>query len=392
MAFGFLIQIAASATLAVIWLWHAGAAVLGMRRIPDITADEWDRQPDDRLPSVSIVVPARDEQSMIRAAVESLLALEYPNFEVIAVDDRSSDNTGIILDELAALAHGRLKTIHVRELPPGWLGKTHAMHLAASRSKSEWILFTDADVIHRPDTLRRAVAFAERVCADHAVVLPTVVMESWGERMMIALFQALFIFAHRPWKASDPNAKDHVGMGAFNLIRRSVYDEIGGYERLRLAVIDDLRLGAAVKQARRSQAIAFGKDLVRVRWAQGLMGVVRNTQKNFFAEFGFNLWLTSAAVLGVLALQLGPWVGSVIAHGWSRVGYVIALLCVFWTYKGAARTSISAWYFLLHPLAVVLLVYAILRSTLVTLANGGVVWRGTKYELNELRRAVRDSK
>lgn len=383
------IHLGVGAAVGGIWLWHAVAAAFGMRRIADITAPEWN-PPNDaeaRWPRVSIIVPARDEEAMIAAAVRSLLGLEYPNFEVIAIDDRSADGTGAMLDEIASGAGGRLKVIHVRELPKGWLGKTHAMHVGAEQAKGEWLLFTDADVVHSRGTLRRAVNFAERERVDHLVVLPTVVTESWGERMIIALFQSLFIFAHKPWKVSDPKAKDYLGTGAFNLVREASYRAVGGYERLRLAVIDDMQLGRTVKRAGFRQQAVSGPKMVRVRWAHGLLGVVRNTEKNFFAEFGFKVWLTLAAVLGVVGLQLGPWLGLLLEHGWAKAGYAVALLCVLWVYNSERkRTGISSAYILLHWLASVLLVYAILRSMVVTLRRSGVVWRGTKYSLAELRR------
>ncbi len=386
--------------IAAVWLWHTGAAALGMRKVPDITRPEWDPKDEapggaQEWPRVSIIVPARDEEAMIGAAIESMLNLDYPgvdckNYEVIAVDDRSEDRTGAILDEIAARAGGRLKVVHVRELPAGWLGKTHAMHVASQAATGEWLVFTDADVLHRRDSLRREVNYAERERADHLVVLPTMVMESWGERAMTALFQALFIFAHRMWKVSDPKSKDHLGLGAFNMVRRTVYDKIGGHERLRLSVVDDMRLGANVKDAGFAQRCVFARDFVRVRWAHGLFGVVNNTAKNFFAEFGYRTWLTLLAVVAISLLQLGPWAGTVFEHGWARLGYAIALLCIVSVYHGMKSwLGVSVGYVLLHPLATVLLIYAMLQSMTLTLWRGGVVWRGTKYPLKELR-AARD--
>src|SRR5262249_6223146 len=151
--------------------------------------------------------------------------------EVIAVNDRSTDRTGEHMDNVASLpeAHGRLKVVHVSELPPGWLGKPHAMWTAANAADGEWLLFTDADVLYRPDVLRRTLAYAEAERADHVVLFPRMIMHSPGERMMIAFFQTLFVFGHRPWKVADPKTKDHMGVGAFNLVRRSVYESVGTY-------------------------------------------------------------------------------------------------------------------------------------------------------------------
>jgi hypothetical protein len=263
--------------------------------------------------------------------------------------------------------------------------------LATQHATGEWLLFTDADVVHRSDALRRAVAYAERERADHFVLLPTMVMATWGERMMISFFQALFIFAHRPWKVADPKAKDYMGVGAFNMIRRDVYDALGGYERLRLAVVDDMKLAELVKQHGFAQRNVFGKDLTRIRWAHGAMGVVANLSKNFFAQLRYNTAIALIAALAILIIHIGPWIGTFTAHGWDRVGYSAALACLLFIYSGLSqRSGVHAIYVLLHPLATLLMVYTLLQSTFLTLWRHGVTWRGTKYSLSELRAADRD--
>jgi len=340
-----------------------------------------------RLPRVSIIIPARNEAAMIESAVRSLLAIEYPDYEVIVVDDRSEDATGEILDRLKAEYDARLVVLHVSELPAGWLGKTHAMWSAARRATGEWILFTDADVLHEPEALRRVVHYAEQERADHMVLLPTMLMESVGERMMIPFFQAMFIFAYRPWKVRDPKARDSIGVGAFNLVRRAAYEKIGTYESMRLSVVDDMRLGEKVKQARLASRVAFGDGMVNVRWAVGARGVVQNLTKNFFAQVRYNLAFAIAAACGLLWLHLGPWLGTAFAQGWSRVGYAIALGCLVAAYaEMGRRLRIGMANVLLHPAASVVMVFALVRSTVTTLARGGVEWRGTIYPLEELKR------
>ncbi len=378
--------------LGATWLYHTEAARRGMRQIADLNQPEYAVAPETKLPRVSIIVPARNEAEMIEAAVRSLLAIDYPDYELIVVDDRSEDATGEILDRLMA-EHGptncgeRLTVVHVRELPEGWLGKTHAMWSAAQAATGEWIVFTDADVLHAPAALRRVVHYAEQEQADHMALLPTMLMESVGERMMISFFQAMFIFAHRPWKVRDPKARDVMGVGAFNMVRRTAYEKIGTYRSMRLSVVDDMRLGEKVKQAGMASRVAFGDGMVRVRWAVGARGVVRNLTKNFFAHLHYNLAFAVMAVFGLLWLHLGPWVGTIFATGWARVGYSVALFSLLMVYVGMGmRTKISVGYVLLHPVASVLMVFTLVRSTVLTLAHGGVEWRGTFYGLKELKR------
>ena len=320
----------AGSILGLVWLSRIVDAALGMPRIADITRPEWDRKPAtaEGEPRVSIIVPACNEEKHIRETLTRLLGLEYANYEVIAVNDRSTDRTGQIMDEIAAGAEcgadipvrvpaasalqteadrnvhpTRLKVIHIPELPPGWLGKTHAMWTAGKQASGDWLLFTDADVLFKPDSLRRAMAYAESEKADHVVLFPRMIMKSPGDRMMIAFFQALFVFGHRPWKVADPDARDHMGVGAFNLVRRPVYEAVGTYQALRMEVLDDMKLGKVVKNAGFSQRNVFGADLISLRWAEGAFGVVNNLTKNFFAVMSFQWWRTVASIFGLAFLE-----------------------------------------------------------------------------------------
>jgi len=386
-----------SILLGGVWLSRLFAVALNMNKIVEITLPEYDAPPVDasgRVPRVTIVVPARNEADHIEAALVSLLQLDYLDYEVIAVDDRSEDATGAILDRLetewrqrAEASHHQLTVLHVTELPPGWLGKTHAMWQAGKRATGDWILFTDADVVFRADALRRALVYAERERADHLVLFPTMVMKSVGERMMIAFFQSQFVFAHRPWKVADPKSRDSTGVGAFNLVRRGVYERIGTYEHLRLAVLDDMMLGESVKRAGYQQRVVFGRDLIKLRWIFGAAGMVRNLTKNFFAIFRYNSVFAVLAVSGMLAVNLGPFAGVWMARGWARSGFLVSLITLALIYAGMSRRSdISPLYVLLHPIATLLFGYAIARSVVLTLRRGGVVWRGSWYSLTELRK------
>lgn len=379
--------------LGAAWFSRVVGAGVGMPSIPDIAKPEWDRSPEtpQGTPRISIIVPAKNEDPTIAGVLGSLLAMDYPNYEIIAIDDRSTDRTKTRMDEIATspAAAGRLKIVHITELPPRWLGKTHAMWTAGQQATGDWLLFTDADVFFRSDTLRRAVAYAESEHADHLVVFPTLVMKTPGERMMIAFFQTLFAFGHRPWKVADPKSKDYMGVGAFNMIRRAAYEKIGTYQALRMEVLDDMKLGKVVKNAGFAQRNVFGDGLISIHWASGALGVINNFTKNFFAVMSFQSWRTIGSTIALLYLNLMPYVGLGLAQGWSSAGYALALFSIFLIYAGMSlRTKISPLYFLLHPVSTVLFNYALLRSMFVTLRDGGVTWRGTKYPLEELKKGL----
>jgi glycosyltransferase involved in cell wall biosynthesis len=407
----------AGGLLALAWFSRIVDAALGMPKVANIARPEWDRRPATPTgePRVTIIVPARNEEEHIRATLEKLLALDYSNYEMIAVDDRSTDRTGQIMDEVAApdtllgtdtlvrksaiaglaeeadssVRSPRLRAIHISELPSGWLGKTHAMWTAGLQATGEWLLFTDADVFFKPDSLRRAIAYGEAERADHVVLFPRMIMKRPGEKMMIAFFQALFVFGHRPWKVSDPGARDHMGVGAFNLVRRSVYDAVGTYRALRMEVLDDMKLGKVIKNAGFAQRNVFGEDLISLHWAKGAFGVVNNLTKNFFAVLSFQWWRTVITVIGLGFLNLGPFLGLWLAHGWVRIPYAVALVSLFLIYYGMAGMSdVPAYYFFLHPVSTSLFMYTLLRSMVHTLSNDGIVWRGTKYSLEELRKGM----
>jgi glycosyltransferase involved in cell wall biosynthesis len=408
----------AGTILALAWVSRIVEAALGMPSVADVSRPEWDRNPVAAAgnPLVSIIVPARNEEESIEQALRTLLALDYDNYEVIAVNDRSTDRTGEIMERVAGnlqsgklqnqnphpvspknretrmghpLLTSRLRVVHHRELPEGWLGKTHAMWTATNQAAGEWLLFTDADVLFKPDSLRRALAYAEAEKADHVVLFPRMIMKRPGEYMMIAFFQTMFMFGHRPWKVADPKARDHMGVGAFNLVRRSAYEAVGTYERLRMEVVDDMKLGKVIKNGGFAQRNVFGADLISIRWANGAMGVVDNLTKNFFAILSFQWWRTLLSALGLAFLNLGPFLGVLLAHGWARVPYGLALGSMFLIYLGMSwRSGVPPYYFLLHPVSTVLFIYTLLRSTALTLWNDGIVWRGTKYRLEELRKGM----
>ncbi|HEU4415903.1 MAG TPA: glycosyltransferase family 2 protein [Candidatus Angelobacter sp.] len=376
-------------SLALIWLVPIVQLALHFTEIADLTRPEWEPAGDDALPALTIVVPACNEEGEIEEAVRSLLALDYPRFEVIAVNDRSTDQTGKIMERLASdpAANGRLRVLHIGELPPGWLGKLHAMWRGAQLGNGEWFLFTDADCVFHPNTLRRALSYAGKRNVDHLVLFPTGHMKTLGEKMMISFPQVMASFAMRPWKIRDPKARDHVGVGAFNLIRRSAYEEIGTYESLRLEVVDDLKLGELIKKTGLRQDIVYGRGMVTLRWAVGASGVVRNLEKNLFAFLKFRISLVLAVCCLVCFLCIGPFLGLVIAPGWTRAGFAVAVSMIALGYALTARYAAgAAWLFLTCPFAAVLFVVAVLRSAFAAIRDGGITWRGTRYSLEELKK------
>ena len=366
------------------WVSKVIEAAIGMPKVANLLDGGWDRQPEG-LPTVTVIVPARNEERDVEACLGSLLAQDYGPVRIVAVDDRSTDRTGALMDGFAAAHPGRLRVQHIAALPENWLGKTHAMAMAAAQANTDWLLFTDADVMFQPDSVRRSLAYAVASGADHLVTVPTPVIDRWDEGTVLGFFQIFGLWGGRPWKVANPKARhDAIGVGAFNLVRRSAYEQIGGYTALRMEIVEDIGLGRRIKRAGLAQRIAFGQGLVTVHWAAGALGLVDVMTKNIFSAFRFYVSLALAVCVWLVVFCAAPVLGLLLRE--TRLPAVLTLLSVGWAYRLYGRVSgISAWQAVLSPVAALVFVYTLLRSMVVTLRQGGVVWRGTFYPLERLR-------
>jgi glycosyltransferase involved in cell wall biosynthesis len=375
--------------LTLVWVLRTYDAIHLLPTLPDLTDPDWDVLPEG-LPTLTVVVPARDEAEKIGATLDALMVADYAAIHVLVVDDRSTDGTGAIVDayvaEYAVRRPGALSAIHIEELPEGWLGKTFALMVATENSSSDYLLFTDADVLFSPSVLRKALVCARDTQADHLVVLPTVEVRSRGEGIVLGFLQVMSLWAVRPWMVEEPKARrDVAGIGAFNLVRRDALNEIGGWIPQRLAVLEDITLGRRIRAAGMRQRMAFAPGMVLVHWAKGGHGLLTNMTKNLFSAFGFQpvfvvLMCVWIGVFFLLPLAALVWWGTVMQ------GLVI-LCCIGALYRvmGAA-SKIDARYAWLYPLGATAMMFAMLRSMVVVLAQRGVMWRGTLYPLRELRR------
>lgn len=353
-------------------------------------AEVGDGAPNGKWPSLAVIFAARNEERSVGRATRSLLAQEYPGLEVIAVDDRSTEATGAILDALAA-HDPRLRVIHVRELPPGWLGKNHALQTAADATDADWLLLTDADVVFAPGILERAVAWAVEQQTDHLTVAPDVPTETVGERLFLAIFRLMFALYSPIWAVENRARGAHLGIGAFNLVRAGAFRAIGGLRRLALSVDEDMRLGQALKAAGFTTRVMFGGDAVSVRWQIGLRGMIHGLEKNFFAALNFSL---PKAFLGGLVLMwvgAGPHVGLFAGPWWSRAGCLagVAAICALLNMTRSWQGGLAWYYGLSLPLSALLCTFALARSVWLTLRRRGVQWREHLYPLGELRAHVR---
>lgn len=371
--------------------WVA-VVVVGLRTLRAVPSlDEWPLPAEARWPSLSVVSPACDEADTLREAGRARLTTDYPDVEFIVVEDRSRDGTGAIADELAA-ADPRVRALHVRELPEGWLGKVHAMETGLRVARGEWVLFSDADVHYAPDALRRALALAQARGLDHLAVLPRLLPGPLLLDTAISAFGRHFTLGTRPWAVEDPKSRASVGVGAFNLVRRSALERLGGLHRLRLSVADDLALGALLKASGARQGLAISRRAVYLQWYDSLGAMARGLSKGLFAYAGrcqpVRLLLMA---LGVTFLDLAPWLALLLPLGltWLTVlGAVMSAASLVSAALGdrwAGRPMRAA---LLQPVGSLLMGWIIARAAVVGWRRGGVVWRGTLYPSALLREAL----
>jgi len=375
----------------VYWSWMAYGLFRVRRAAPRLS--ELTTPEPQHWPKLSVIVPACDEADKFDPAVRTLLEEDYPELEIVLVDDRSTDGTGAGMDRVAA-SDARVKVLHVTELPEGWLGKVNALRRGLKESEGEFVLFTDADVHFTRGTLRRAVALCCASKLDHLTALPNI----WPTNVVLdaALSVTIrqLIVLSRPWEFSDPASSGYMGVGAFNLVRRSAFDATPGFEWLRLEVADDMGLALMMKRSGARCAIVSGFDQVGLYWYRTIGEAAHGSEKGWATALHFSLWRTAVAALAGIALELSPVLTllPLFSDGLRFVGCAgIAVFLVFL----ASVFALSSWVrgkfvpALAGPLAVPLMEVLLVRAAFLGRKRGGVLWRGTLYPTEVLRAGMR---
>jgi glycosyltransferase involved in cell wall biosynthesis len=371
---------------ALFWTTYGLKVAYGASRLPWLK--DYLPAADADCPRISLLFAARDEEKKLPEALATLVAQDYPHLEIAAVDDRSTDATGKILDEFAA-THPQLRVVHVRELPVGWLGKPHALQKAYEASSGEWLVFTDADVKFQPDALRRVVTLVRSRGLDHLSLLGDVERSGFWDTVLITFFGMSFQLATDLSQVGNPGSRSYMGVGAFQMLKRGAYEASGTHRRLAMEVIDDMKLGKLVKQAGFHSGVAVAQDAVSVEWHLGLRNLMRGLEKNFFAAAGFSVGMVALQIMTLLLFNVAPFFGLAFGSGWIRaLAAVSVLISLCFHLGGDLVMRVPALYCLTLPLGASVFCFILLRSTLLTLQQGGIYWRGTFYKLDDLRRGL----
>lgn len=337
-------------------------------------------------PLLSVVIAARNEEKQIEASILSQLEQTYKNVEWILVNDRSTDNTGAIMEELTK-KDPRITVIHIDELPEGWLGKNNALYKGTLRASGKWLLFTDADVKYEQQAFAKALHYFERHRLDHLTAAPNLSAKGFWLKSFVAFFLFGFSYFKRPWLANDPKSKVGTGIGAFNLVLKDAYESFGTHEKVKMRPDDDLQLGMKMKKAGYRQRIVTALHLIEVEWYGSLKEALIGLEKNTFAGLHYRISMVIFAILGVFITNVLPFV--TIFSGDKTVALLsfgnIVLCGILYVIVIKKITLSSPFMFLVFPITALLFVYSIIRASLLTFMRGGIVWRGTTYPLSELR-------
>jgi len=349
--------------------------------------------PPAKAPLISVCVPARNEERNIRACVESILAQDYPNFEIIVLEDRSTDATGELLRGLAA-QNDKLRVINGSDLPKGWAGKPHALFQASAAARGEWLCFVDADTFLSPATLSSCYAKALETQADMFTIMTFQVMGSFWEKVVMPIVMTALSVGFSPRKVNDPKSEDAIANGQFILIKRSVYDAIGGHESVKDQIVEDKAISEQVKWNGYRLIVANGYSVAKTRMYTSLPEMWEGWTKNIYLGLSDRPSLMLLGAFGVfvllvaaLVLPLWPFLGGywyIHRGGWLAITVIVQSLLlwaiiIYARARVAISMGISPWYAFTLPLGSAVFAGMMFTSAWRVLSGKGVIWKGRIY-------------
>jgi len=359
-------------------------ALYNLRHMPRLPSGE--ALPAEK-PLVSVLIPARNEARNIGACLESLVAQDYPNLEILVLDDDSSDETASIVQEIAA-RHAQVRLIRGRPLPPEWHGKAWACYQLGQEAQGEWLLFADADTRHQPNAISSAVALASARGFDLVSLLPDMGLKTFGLRVIMAIIPFVFMACVPYWLFTESRSPNLVAaLGPFMLFRKKVYQAFGGHEAVRRDIVDDVFIARWVKRVGGRVALVEGVSVLRVEFYQSFAEAWHGLAKSAFAAFDYSLigFVLAIAVLGTALL--GPYVAvyGALRLGWldwAHLGLPLVQILLVCGAMGVIheRFSVPKRYGLLIALTVTVAILFAMDSVAHSLFGPGTVWKGRAYQ------------
>jgi glycosyltransferase involved in cell wall biosynthesis len=347
-------------------------------------------------PSLAIVVPAKDEAGNIRECVNRLFAQDYPAFELKIINDRSTDSTGEQLEEMAK-ANPRLKLTHVRELPEGWLGKCHALHVGTRDLTSDWILFVDSDVNLAPDAARRMVAVAQGRGYEALSALPRLEFAGWADRLLLPLLAVAWGAAFTVSLTND-DSKPHIAAanGQLFLVRRDLYEKCGNHEAVKNCIVEDVELARHLKRNGVKMRFMLGGMLGSTKmhdtWPRIFHGWARifagTSRRSIWPMVGVLAVLWISTMSGVVALGIGLWTGWDVLTAWAGFHLLLVGSYAWGSYRASGQSAIASVLAVVFlPMSIGLMTAVLVFSILVCF-RGYVLWRGSRVEIERAAQSI----
>ncbi len=373
-----------------VWAIRRIALIVILPRIDRLTLRSRRFSADDP-PLVTAIIPAKDEEDALNECLTSVRAQSYPNLAILVVDDRSKDGTAAIATRHAQ-EDPRVQILTVTNLPAGWTGKTHALHLAAKQAEGTWLWFVDSDTQHEPDSLAIALGYAQDKKASLMSLLPRMRAESFWERIVQPLASVVLMQSYPPPLINNDKFKIAFANGQYVLIRRDAYDAAGGHAAVRDKFVEDIHLARRVKSLGYITRTAIGPEISSTRMYTSLDAIIRGWSRILYDALDRKWWRLVAKILdpivftkpGCLFLPIGLWLVITRpdeAFGWWLLGLTILqqilsveVLRLMYGLCSPPGLREALWY----PLASLVMDVVLLKSLAMCL-TGKVVWRGTSY-------------
>lgn len=352
-----------------------------MRAVKDIEVA------DLPFPKLSIIVTACNEEISIAETLRRLEKQNYPNFEIICVNDRSVDATGDIINSFVERKESCISALHIDRLPAGWLGKNYASHKGAEVATGEWLLFMDADVHMNSDCLKRSMSHALKNKLDHISLLAHYICKGFLYNVVHLVHKGHgLVIPLKPWLAKSTRSKKSFNMGVFCLVKKKAYVVCGGHQAMALECVDDIRLGKSIKDNGFSQEVLNAQENVSIEWYSTLRGLFRGLQKNSYAYLNYKLIPTMLMTLAWYIIFVFPVAACFFTHGVTKFLNILSAVLLFLSYFEVAKFfKISLKYIWFYPLGLIIYPYVIINSVVHFYRNKGIYWRGTFYSADMLK-------
>ena len=355
-----------------------------MRLIPELS--DHVLEPPKKWPSFSLIIPACNEEDTIQTVIIKALEIDYPTYKVIAINDRSTDRTGLILDQLAA-SYPHLDVVHISTLPKGWLGKLHALHVGTQNADGDYLIYADADVHFHPQFFKKALAYAHHNQLDYLSAIPLFKGKSWLLQALVFAFTSLFLATTRVGSVNQDRKGAFAGVGVFQLIRRSFFEKTPGWTWLKLEIGDDMANALMCHNHGARARFLRATDLLSLTWYPSVSELLKGLEKNSFpVGMRFSIVRTCLVSTVIFLFATSPlWLMYV---GEWKIGGSF-LITQFLCNLSAPSIGIRWYERIFAPYFSLLLLVAVVRSMWKTLKQKGIIWRGTFYSIEELKEGQR---